>query len=55
MLVSVTFYVGMRGDWLCWLCSAVKEISQEEGVNRLSPSSSMLREAAFVQKLLISA
>ncbi len=42
MLVSVTFYVGMRGDCECWLCSAGKEISQEEGDCRLSPSSTML-------------
>ena len=42
MLVSVTFNVGMRGNWVHWLCSAEKEISQEEGDSRLSPSSTML-------------
>ena len=35
MLVSVTFNVGMRDDCICWLCSAGKEISQEEGANPL--------------------
>jgi hypothetical protein len=39
MLFSVTFYVGMRDDWLCWLCSAVKEILQEEVGCSLIPSS----------------
>ena len=39
MLVSVTFYVGMRDIWM--LSSAGKEISQEEGNNRLAPSSTI--------------
>jgi len=25
MLVSVTFYVGMRGDWVCWLAVLLEE------------------------------
>jgi len=42
MLFVVRFHVGCGAHWVCWLCSAGKEISQEEGDCRLSPSSTTL-------------
>ena len=42
------FYVVCGAHWVCWLCSAGKEISQEEGDCRLSPSSTMLLELVLV-------
>jgi len=43
MLACVTFNVGMRGLWACCSEPCEKETSDEEGANRLRPSSAMLR------------
>jgi hypothetical protein len=54
MLVCVKFHVGMREVRMLLSWFAVKEISEEEGAFLLMPSSTMLWDAAFVQKLLTS-
>mgnify|MGYP006269043531 CR=1 FL=1 len=43
MLLSVTFNVAMRGDWMLTGGSAGREISREEGNNRLASSSLVWR------------
>ena len=52
MLFSVTFNVGMRDDCLC--CWALgKEISKEEGDNRLAPSSILCSREIACRLLLL--